>query len=123
MTTKTDPEPVTYEPPTAFEVVDRGIPERFKFEALGDSFVGIFEHLDEATSDDGEKFLVAVFTAPDGKPWSITPGASLERAVKRMEHGRWYRVTWTKAIDTGKPSPLKSFVVEAGPVVYGATES
>lgn len=129
MTTKTDLEPVAaaapviYEPPATFEVVDRGIPERFKFDQIGDSFVGIFEYTDEATNDEGEKFPVAVFTGPDGKPWSISPGASLERAVKRMEPGRWYRVTYTKAIDTGKPSPLKSFVVEAGAFAYGAPVS
>jgi len=107
-------EVAVFTPPASFEVVDRGAAETFKFEVLGTTFVGIFEYIGTLTSDDGEMFAQAIFTGPDGKPYSIFPGANLERALKRLSGGEWVRITYDRDIDTGKPSPMKSYVVERG---------
>jgi hypothetical protein len=108
-------EVAVYEPPSSFEVVDRGAAEGFKFDHVGTSFVGRFEYTADVTEEKtGELFLQAIFTGADGKPYSIFPGGSLARAVHRMKEGEWYRITYDRDIDTGKPSPMKSYVVEQG---------
>lgn len=123
MTTKDNlPEPVKqetadvvlYEPPTSFEVVDRGPGEPIVFNHFGDSFVGIFEDIDEAANESGELFEVARFMGADGKPYVIFPGAALRRGIAKLAHGQWARITYTFDVDTGKPSPMKCFTVEVG---------
>lgn len=123
MTTKSNlPEPVNqetaevvvYEPPAAFEVIDRGPGEVIQFNHFGDSFVGIYDGPDEGIGDDGEKFSIARFMGANGNNYVIFPGAALERALHKLNKGEWARVTYTFDIDTGKPSPMKCFTVEVG---------
>lgn len=105
---------VVHQPPEAFEVVDLGSAETVRFDNLGDTFVGIFMGTEEITGEDGEVFEMATFTGADGHPYCIFPGASLKRALRRLEPKQWARITYTRDIDTGRPSPLKSYVVEVG---------
>ncbi len=107
-----DGEIVVYTPPANFEVLSRGVSEPVKFTHHGDSFVGIFEDAEKLEDDDGKPFMACTFTGPDGKPYVIFPGAILERAMRRVEPKQWVRITYIGDVDTGKPSPLKSYVVE-----------
>ena len=108
-------EVVVFTSPASFEVVDRGAAESFQFKELGTSFIGRFEYTADVTDEKtGELFLQAIFTGANGKPYSIFPGGSLARAVGRMKEGEWYRITYDRDVDTGKPSPMKSYVVEQG---------
>lgn len=106
--------PVIYEPPASFEVVDRGSATPVSFTHLGDSFVGIYEGTDDVVTEDGEHFDLANFTGADGKPYGIFLGPVLKRAMRKVEIKQWCRITYNLDIDTGKPSPLKSYVVEVG---------
>lgn len=114
----TTPDPidalVVFEPPASFEVVDRGPGTPVNFEHFGDSFVGMFEDMDDVLTEDGEKLLVARFVGADGKAYVIFPGASLKRGLSKLAHGQWARVTYTFDVDTGKPSPMKCYTVEVG---------
>lgn len=105
---------VVYEPPTMFEVIDRGPGEPVNFEHFGDSFVGMFEDSEEVANEDGQLFEVARFLGADGKAYVIFPGAALKRALAKLANGQWARVTYTFDVDTGKPSPMKCFTVEVG---------
>ena len=105
---------VVYEPPTAFEVIDRGSATSVTFQSFGDSFVGIFEDMEEMTDEGGEVYSMATFTGADAKPYCIFPGASLKRALRKLTKSQWCRITYTMDIDTGQPSPLKGYVVEVG---------
>lgn len=105
---------VVYQPPDAFEVVDRGSATPINFEHIGDSFVGIFEGTEEVTTEDGEQLELATFTGADAKPYCIFPNAVLKRALRKVDLKQWCRITFYAEIDTGKPSPLKSYVVEVG---------
>lgn len=105
---------VVHQPPEAFEVVDLGSAETVRFDHFGDSFMGIFMGIDEIIDEDGEKFDIANFIGADNRPYCIFPGASLKRALRRLEPKQWARITYTRDIDTGQPSPLKSYVVEVG---------
>ncbi len=108
-------EVAVYEPPANFEVVDRGAAESVTFQHFGDRFVGIFEYMTDATDDrTGEIFPQAIFTGADGKAYSIFPSASLHRGLGRVEPGQWVAITYDRDIDTGKPSPMKSYIVERG---------
>jgi hypothetical protein len=106
--------PAVFEPPTAFEVVDRGAAETINFETLGDTMTAIFEGLEEVTLEEGELINLARFTGPDGKPYAVFPNEVLRRGLAKVEAGRWVRITLTSLVDTGKPSPLKSYTVEVG---------
>ena len=106
--------PAVFEPPTAFEVADRGAAETISFEALGDTMTAIYEGLEDVTLEDGEKIDLARFTGPDGKPYAVFPNAVLRRGLAKVDPGRWVRITLTSLVDTGKPSPLKSYTVEVG---------
>lgn len=107
--------PVIFKPPTSWEVADRGAAETINLTTVGDWMVGIFEGLDEITTDDGEHLIVARFLAPSGRPVALFPNSILKRSLVRVEVGRWVRITLEKLVDVGKPSPLKSFVVEVAP--------
>ena len=110
--------PAIYQAPTSFEVVDRGNATVVRFEHLGDSFVGRFEYSVEMdqTRKDGEieRFTQAHFTGADGQAYCIFPGASLERALRRINGGDWVRITYDRDVEIGKPSPLKNYIVERG---------
>jgi hypothetical protein len=110
----TSSEVVVFEPPTAFEVIDRGPATPVAFEHFGDSFVGIFDDADTLQDEEGKEFTIALFTGPDGRPYCIFPGASLERPVRKLKHGQWVRITYTMDADVGKPSPMKVYTVEVG---------
>lgn len=110
--TTSDGEIVIYTPPAHFEVISRGVPETVNFKSHGDSFVGIFEDSEALVDDDGKEFSVATFTGADGKPYCIFPGAVLRRSLRKVEPKTWVRITYIGDVDTGKPSPLKSYVVE-----------
>lgn len=123
MTTKDNlPEPVKQEtdeivvftPPTAFEVIDRGPGKTVEFTRFGDSFVGIFEYVEDFQPEEGPNFHVAHFMGANGESYVIFPGASLSRALDKLNKGEWARITYTFDVDTGKPSPMKCFTVEVG---------
>lgn len=123
MTTKDNlPEPVkqetgevvVFQPPAAFEVIDRGPGTVVTFSNFHDTFVGIYDGWDEGTDDDGAKFPIARFMGADGNNYVIFPGAALERALHKLNKGEWARITYTFDVDTGKPSPMKCFTVEVG---------
>lgn len=101
-----------FEPPTFFEVVDRGPATVVNFTHHGDSFVGIYEYTEEMVDDEGEKFPMAVFTGADAKPYCFFPGKSLQRGLRKVNVGQWARITYIADVDTGKPSPMKAFIVE-----------
>lgn len=103
---------VVYQPPTAFEVVDRGSGEIINFPTMGDYFVGIYEGLEEVTNEEGEQLPMATFTGANAKSYCIFPNRSLKRGLGKVEPKQWCRITFIAEIDTGKPSPMKSFVVE-----------
>lgn len=107
-------EVVVYEPPAAWEVVDRGPGEQVSFQHHGDSFQGIYMGREEAEDDKGKKFFVDSFTGADGNPYVIFPGASLARGMHKVQRGEWCRITYTFDLDTDKPSPMKCFTVEVG---------
>lgn len=111
-TTTPSDELVVYQPPSTFEVLDRGAAETVSFEHCGESFVGIFEGLEEVTTDDGEQLPLGRFTGPDAKAYAIFPNTVMLRGLRKLEPGQWARITYVADVDTGKPSPLKSFVVE-----------
>lgn len=123
MTTKDNlPEPVKQEtaevavftPPGSFEVIDRGPGEKVEFGNFGDSFIGIFEHIEDYVPDEGKPFPIARFLGADGLSYVIIPGAGLIRPLQRLKYGDWVRITYTYDVDTGKPSPMKCFTVEVG---------
>lgn len=101
-----------FEPPTFFEVVDRGPASVVNFNHHGDSFVGVYEYTEEMVDDEGEKFPMAVFTGADAKPYCFFPGKSLQRGLRKVNVGQWARITYVADVDTGKPSPMKAFIVE-----------
>lgn len=105
---------VVFQPPGNFEVVDRGPAEQVTFAHHQDSFIGIYEGSEEATTEDGEVFEVALFTGADGKPYSIFPNWVLKRALRKVDYKQWARITYVGDMDTGKPSPMKCYIVEAG---------
>lgn len=106
--------PAVFTPPSSFEVVDRGAAETITFNGHGDFVVAIFEGLEEITTEDGEVLPLARLTGADAKPYAIFPNAVLLRALRKLEPGVWVRITYVGDVDTGKPSPLKTFVVERG---------
>lgn len=105
---------VVFTPPTAFEVVDRGSAEPIKFEHLGDTFIGIFEGTEDVTTEEGDIITMATFTGADGKPYCCFPNAVMRRGLRKVEVKDWVRITYALEVDTGKPSPLKSYVIEVG---------
>jgi hypothetical protein len=107
-----DGEIVIFTPPTSFEVVSRGAAEPVKFGSHGDTFVGIFEDSEDMVDDDGKAFTAATFTGANGKPYVIFPGAILERGLRKVKPKQWVKITYVGDVDTGKPSPLKSYIVE-----------
>ena len=114
LATTTSDAPAVYQPPASFEVLDRGAAEVFKFNAIGDSFVGMFDELRDMTDTEGEHFEQAIFMGADGRNYCIFPGASLVRALHKLTRGDWVRITYDQDIDTGRPTPMKSYVVERG---------
>jgi hypothetical protein len=104
--------PVVYQPPASFVVLDETGADVVTFDHHGQSVVGIFRGSEEMVDDDGEKFDMASFTAPDGKPFVIFPGKGLRRIIYKLSIGEWARITYRGDIDTGKPSPMKAFTVE-----------
>lgn len=111
---QTTGELTVYDPPAAWEVVDRGPGEQVTFNYHGDSFQGIYMGREEQDDDKGKKFFVDSFTGADGKSYVIFPGASLERGMRRVNRGEWVRITYTFDLEVDKPSPMKCFTVEVG---------
>ena len=103
-----------FTPPAAFSTVDVGSSEAVKFEALGDAFTGVFLGLEDITTEEGEVLPMASFIGPDGKGYCLFPNVVLRRGLAKVEPKEWCRITFDKEIDTGKPSPLKSYRVEVG---------
>jgi hypothetical protein len=103
---------VVYRPPAAFVVLDETGADVVQFTYHGQQVVGIFRGSEEMVDDDGEKFDMASFTGPDGKPFVIFPGKGLKRIIYKLNPGEWARITYRGDIDTGKPSPMKAFTVE-----------
>jgi len=101
-------------PPSQFVIAFRGSAEVFRFDHMGDSLVAIYEGSEEITTEDGEIIEMATFTGADNKPYCCFPNGVLRRALAKVSVKSWVRITYTADIDTGKPSPLKNYVVEVG---------
>jgi hypothetical protein len=120
LTEEAPTEVAVFEVPAVFEMLDRGIPTRVSFDTIGETFVGIFESLETALDDNDKEFEVALFTGPDGEPYSIGLSAGLVRPLRKLHPKDWARITLDRFVDTGKPSLMKSYLVQVArtPIAY-----
>jgi hypothetical protein len=89
----------------------------------GDQFVGVFigtRHIvpPDATSED-EEFDQQLFrsnedgTGPGEVLWALNGGYKVRDALRPEYEGYLTRLTYTKNVDTGQPSPMRDIKVEA----------
>jgi len=110
-----DGELQVYELPTEFVTVDRGSGTIVNFMHHGDSFTGILEDFEQVTTEEGEVLQMATLTGADNQPYAIFPNRTLLRGMSKVPLGYWVRITYIGDIDTGKPTPMKTYTVERGP--------
>jgi hypothetical protein len=98
-----------------WEVASEEQPTMMVFDTLGDQFTGIYLGRKHIVPDDSEKdeFDQDLFQDPStGELFAVNSGYNLRRALEEIEPGKTCRLTYVKNVDTGQPSPMKSFRVE-----------
>lgn len=97
-----------------WETIEREAPTQVVFDTIGDEFIGryIGSQNIELPDSDGDTFRQDTFEGGDGEIYAINPGFQLREVLDRVQPGNWVRITYKKDVDTGQPSPMKSFQVD-----------
>ncbi len=86
--------------------------ETFKFDKLGQEFIGVYKEKFETQYDS----FGYVFECPDKeKDQVIYPNSYLEGNLNQMEVGDLVKITFEDKKDTGKPNKLKVYDVKRIP--------
>lgn len=93
-------------------IEDSGVP--IEFQKFGDQFIGRFEGERTITPPDGtkESFTQQMFR-DDGVLYVMSGGYKLRAAFKDIAIGTRVRITYVRDVQTGQPSPMRDFRVEA----------
>jgi len=97
-----------------FETVAEESGIKVVFENVGDVFVGQYigvEHIEPENGKD-EPFDLLTFRGRDQRLYSVNTSYKLSRAMEKVTAGDWVRITYVKAIATGRAEPLKDYRVE-----------
>lgn len=112
---------VEYVDDDEFEAIKEESGEPVKFEAVGDTFTGVFRSAETIEFDDpkaeGENkkktFQQYHFTGTDGKPYSINGGYQFDEILPTIAAGTKVRITLAALIPVnGQPSPMKDYRIE-----------
>lgn len=83
------------------------------FEEYGDEFIGEFlgyRHLTDRVTQQG--YTQARFRADDGEICYVRANHSMKEGLDRVRIGQRTRVCYVDDVDTGMPSPMRSFTVQ-----------
>jgi hypothetical protein len=98
-----------------WDVVSEEAPTMMVFDTIGDQFIGTYSGNVEITPDEDDPdstFTQGRFRGTDGELYATNLGYDLRTALGKVQPGTLCRITYMKDIDTGQPSPMKSFRVE-----------
>lgn len=77
--------------------------------SLGESFEGTFIRIEQIQGE-GVSFSYALLKDDSGLYWRLS-GADAIRGFGHIDAGSFVRVTYTKNVDTGAPSPMKAYSI------------
>lgn len=99
---------------SAWETVQEESGRNLTFENVGDQFVGQYVGTQTIHNPkDDSDFDQQQFRDKDGTLWAINGGFKIREATKDLPVGSVVRITYMGSIDTGQPSPMKDYRVEA----------
>jgi hypothetical protein len=95
--------------------------DQITFDTIGDTLVAewlgseVIEFEDPRKPGETQAFTQLAFMLPGDNPAYVNAGADLLTAFKGLEAPLFVRIQYLKDVDTGQPTPMKSFRVDAAP--------